>query len=117
MRYSTTLFVRIARMIPKSMIHNAIAAFNTDRRVRTLGTQDHLWTLLLGHLHGVASLRHLVTLWKDLPELRGCLGMKEPARSTLAVSFLTRIPHPEGAVSHEHPPPAGVSFSGAFPTP
>ena len=90
MRYSTTLFVRIARMIPKSMIQNAIAAFGTDRRVRTLGSRDHLWTLLLGHIHGVASLRHLVTLWKDLPELRGCLGMKEPARSTLADANASR---------------------------
>lgn len=90
MRQSTTLFVQLARMIPKSMIQNAIAHFETDRRARTLCSRSHLLTLLLGHLRGVTSLRHLVILWKDLPELRGCLGMKEPARSTLADANASR---------------------------
>lgn len=84
MRHSTTLFIRMARMIPNRMIQNAIESFGTDHRSRTLGSRDHLWVLLLGHLRGTASLRHLVTLWKDLPELRQCLGMEQPARSTLA---------------------------------
>lgn len=92
MRQSTTLFVRMAQMIPKSMVQNAIEEFDADRRARTLNCRVHLLVLLLGHLRGVNSLRHLVTLWGDLPELRGSLGLKQPARSTLADANRTR-PH------------------------
>lgn len=84
MAQNTTLFTQIVRKIPNTMIQNAIQHFGSDRRTRTLGARDHLFALLLGHLRGVSSLRHLITLWEDLPELRGCLGIKRIARSTLA---------------------------------
>ena len=83
-RQSSTPFIQLSRMIPNSWIQNAIAHFDTDRRARSLDSKAHLFTLLLGHLRGVSSLRHLVTLWQDQPELRRCIGLKEPARSTLA---------------------------------
>jgi hypothetical protein len=80
----TTLFVQIVRKIPNAMIQNAIQSFGSDRRTRTLGARDHLFALLLGHLRGVSTLRHLVTLWEDLPDLRASLGVRRIARSTLA---------------------------------
>jgi len=83
-RKDTTLFVQMVRKIPNSMIQNAIDEFRADLRSRVLTARDHLFILLLGHLHGVSSLRQLVSLGEDVPELRTALGMKAVARSTLA---------------------------------
>lgn len=84
MRQTTTLFLQLVRKIPNSMIQNAIDDFGVDRRARTLHARNHLYVLLLGHLRGVSSLRHLVSLREDLPRLRQCLGLTRVARSTLA---------------------------------
>jgi putative transposase len=92
MRQGTTLFIQLIRKIPKSMIPNAIDEFRADRRSRVLTARDHLYILLLGHLHGVSSLRQLISLGEDLPELRGALGMRPVARSTLAEANRSR-PH------------------------
>jgi hypothetical protein len=76
------------------MIQNAIQSFGSDYRSRFLRTRDHLYALLLGHLRGVAGLRHLVTLWEDLPDLRACLGMKCIALPTLADANRSRRHEP-----------------------
>lgn len=90
MRQATTLFLQIARQMPNSMIQNAIDTFGADFRSRVFRGRDHLYALLLGHLHGVSSLRHLVELWDGLPAVRQALGMNPIARSTLADANQTR---------------------------
>jgi len=84
MRQATTLFLQIVRKMPNSMIQNAIDASDADLRSRVFHGRLHFHTLLLGHLRGVRSLRHLVELWDGLPDLRSSLGMSAIARSTLA---------------------------------
>jgi len=90
MRQATTLFVQMIRKIPNSMIQNAIDERRADLRSRVLTARDHLYILLLGHLHNVSSLRQLISLGEDLPELRTALGMKRIARSTLAEANQSR---------------------------
>jgi len=84
MRQATTLFLQIVRKMPDSMIQNAIDASDADLRSRVFHGRLHFYTLLLGRLRGVRSLRHLVELWDGLPDLRSSLGMSAVARSTLA---------------------------------
>jgi len=90
MRQATTLFVQMIRKIPNSMVQNAIDERRADLRSRVFTARDHLYILLLGHLHGVSSLRQLISLGEDLPELRTALGMKRIARSTLAEANQSR---------------------------
>ena len=90
MRQSTTLFAQIVRKIPKSMVQNAIAEFGSDRRSRILHCRHHLLALLLGHLLGVTSLRHLIITWSDHRHLGESLGLPVFARSTLADATQTR---------------------------
>jgi Transposase DDE domain/Domain of unknown function (DUF4372) len=84
MRKPTTLFLQLVRQMPNSMIQNAIEAFGADARSRVLRARPHLYVLLLGHLRGVSSLRHLVELWDGLAGVRAALGLPPIARSTLA---------------------------------
>ena len=90
MRQGTTLFISLVRKIPKSMMQNTIDEFRADLRSRILTARDHLHILLLGHLNGVSSLRQLIALGQDLPELRSALGMPSIARSTLAEANRSR---------------------------
>lgn len=80
----STLFEQIRRLIPNSLLKKAIAEFKGDRGVRTYRCEHHLLVLLLGHLRGVESLRHLLTVWNDLPYLREAMGIPKLARSTVA---------------------------------
>ncbi|MBK8233455.1 MAG: IS4 family transposase [Candidatus Eisenbacteria bacterium] len=84
MQQATTLFLQIVRQMPNSLIQNAIDTFGSDLQSRRLHGRHHLFVLLLGHLRGVSSLRHLVELWDGIPGVRAALGMNPIARSTLA---------------------------------
>lgn len=88
----STLFEQIRRMIPNSLLKRAVAEFKGDCGTRTYRCEHHLFVLLLGHLRGVESLRHLLTVWSDLPFLRETLGIPKLARSTVADANRTR-PH------------------------
>lgn len=92
MTQGTTLFEQMLRLMPKSLIQNAVAEFRGDHRVRSYRSENHLRVLLLGHLAGVGSLRHLIDLCSDVPHVFERLGFRTPARSTVADASRTR-PH------------------------
>lgn len=90
MRHHNSVFHDLLKHIPWTDFADCVDEHGADRRVRRLTTKSQLVALLYGQLAGATSLRDIERALQSHETRLYHLGVRRPARSTLADANATR---------------------------
>ncbi|MEH6728942.1 MAG: DUF4372 domain-containing protein, partial [Hyphomicrobiales bacterium] len=90
MRHHNSVFHSLQKHIPWSVFDRLVDKHGTDHRVRRLDSKSQFLAILFGQLSGATSLREIETGLLSHSNQLYHLGVRCPARSTLADANASR---------------------------